>query len=241
MKTWTSICIAAFMALGVQASNAQTQSGAPQQEFRTFHLSAAASQAEQNEVLTAIRNTVAPTLKLFLVPGQNALVVRGAPEEVTLVAEILKELDHPRRQYRLTYIFTEADNGKRVGLQRYSMVLSSGQRMTMKEGSRVPLITGSYTNSDKTTEKQVQYLDVGFTFDSTLQEYGSGYQLKSKIEQSSIAEENSGIGSDDPVIRQSILEGTTVLPEGKPLLLGSLDVVGSTRHIDVEATVEPVH
>ncbi len=224
------------VACGAQQSQAQAQPAAAQQVLRTFHLNAAASQAEQNEIVTALRNTVAPSVKMFLVPSQNIIVVRGAPEEVSLAADLLKDLDHPHKLYHLTYTLTETDGGKKIGLQRYSMVLFSGQRMQMKEGSRVPLVTGTGNSGDK----QTQYIDVGLNFDSTLQEYGTGFQLKSKVEQSSVAEEKAGLGPQDPVIRQAVLEGTTMLMEGKPLALGSLDVVGSTRHIEVEATVEPV-
>ncbi len=43
-----------------------------------------------------------------------------------------------------------------------------------------------------------------------------------------------------PVIRQTTLEGTSTLVQGKPLVLGSLDVPGSTRHQEVEVVSELV-
>ncbi len=235
MKFWTLLVLAASLACSAEQAVTQAPP-ANAQILRTFHLNAAASQAEQNEILTAIRNTVAPNVRVFLVPSQNAIVMHATQAEVDEVSELIKTLDHPHKLYHLTYTLTETDGGKKIGVQRYSMVLFSGQRMQMKEGSRVPLVTGSGSNG----EKQTQYIDVGLNFDSTLQEYGSGFQLKSKVEQSSVAEEKVGLGAQDPVIRQAVLEGTSMLMEGKPLALGSLDVVGSTRHIEVEATVEPV-
>jgi len=42
------------------------------------------------------------------------------------------------------------------------------------------------------------------------------------------------------VIRQATLEGTSIAKLGKPLMLGSLDIPGSTAHLDVEVTVEEV-
>ncbi len=209
------------------------------QVTRTFHLSAQMNQAEQNETLTAIRNSVPPTLRIFLVPSQNAIVVRGTPDDVALVPALITQLDHPHRQYRLTYTLTETDGGKRIGLQHYSMVLTAGERMQMKEGSRIPVMTGSMTGADQTT-KQTTYLDVGMNFDSVVQEYGAGVQLKSKIEQSSMVAERSGVGPEDPIIRQTMLQGTSYLQEGKPLALGTLDVLGSTRRLEVEALIEAV-
>ncbi|MGI4758053.1 MAG: hypothetical protein ACRYGF_14525 [Janthinobacterium lividum] len=206
---------------------------------RTFHLSSQMNQAEQNDTLTAIRNTVPPTLRIFLVSSQNAIVVRGVPDQVQIVADLVGELDRPHRQYRLTYTLTETDGGKRIGVQHYSMVLTSGERMQMKEGSRIPVVTGSLTSSDQTT-RQNTYLDVGLNFDSVVQEYGSGVQLKARVEQSSLAAEKSGIGPEDPIVRQTRLEGTSFLTEGKPLSLGTLDVISSTRRLEIEALVEPV-
>jgi hypothetical protein len=65
-------------------------------------------------------------------------------------------------------------------------------------------------------------------------------RLRTKLVQSGIAEERSGIGAQDPIIRQTTLEGTSTLVQGKPLVLGSLDVPGSTRHQEVEVVSELV-
>ncbi len=40
-------------------------------------------------------------------------------------------------------------------------------------------------------------------------------------------------------IRQSVLEGTSFLTTGKPLVLGSFDIPGSTRHTEVTVVMEP--
>ena len=239
MKPFSAFTLAVMMMPNLQYATAQAASEAGQ-ITRTFHLNAAASQAEQNEILTAARNMAPVTLKIFLVPSQNAVVVRGNPDAVAQVAELFGQVDHVHKQYRLTYTITESDSGKRIGLQRYSMVLTSGERMQMKEGSRIPVITGSYTKADQGIEKQTTYLDVGMNFDSVVQEYGNGVQLKAKIEQSSLAAEKSGVGPEDPIVRQTRLEGTSFLTEGKPLSLGTLDVISSTRRLEVEATIEAV-
>ncbi|MGI4853653.1 MAG: hypothetical protein ACRYF4_06360 [Janthinobacterium lividum] len=239
MKPFYSLMLAVLLQPIQQHATAQAPSEAGQ-VTRTFFLKGAGSQAEQNEILTAARNIAPPTLHIFLVPTQNVIVVRGTPEAVAQIAEVFAAVDHPHRQYRLTYTITENDGGKRIGLQRYSMVLTSGERMQMKEGSRIPVITGSYTKADQSTEKQTVYLDIGLNFDSVVQEYGGGVQLKAKIEQSSLAAEKSGIGPEDPIVRQTLLQGTSFLMEGKPLSLGMLDVISSTRRLEVEATIEAV-
>jgi type II secretory pathway component GspD/PulD (secretin) len=209
------------------------------QILRTFHLHYASSQAEQNEILTAIRNLVSPPLRIMLVPSRDEIAAIGAPEDMKMIEDLLARLDVPNKLYRLTYTFTESDGGKRIGVARYTMTLAPGQRMQMKQGSRVPLVTGSVSQDSKPM-KQTQYLDVGLNFDSEVETYGAGVRLKSKVEQSSVSEEKSGMGPEDPVIRQTLLEGVSTLAEGKSMSLGELDIVGSTRHLQVEVVIEAV-
>ena len=245
MKVATLAVTAALaMATCAPAQNTPTSMAAlaaAPHTVRTYRLIYATSQAEQNEILTAIRNIASANLRIFLLPSSNEIAANGTAEDLALVADLLSKIDVPHKLYRVNFIITETDGGKRVGLQHYAMVVTAGQRTQLKEGSRVPVITGSFTPTDKAgTVKQSTYLDVGLNFDATLQSHGTGFQLKSRVEQSSIAEEKSGAGADDPVIRQTYIEGTSILPEGKPVSLGSLDMVGSTRHLDVEVTVEAV-
>jgi hypothetical protein len=56
----------------------------------------------------------------------------------------------------------------------------------------------------------------------------------------SIAEEKSGVGAQDPIVRQTVMEGTAFLAVGKPLILGSIDIPGSTRRLDIEVVMEQV-
>jgi hypothetical protein len=101
-------------------------------------------------------------------------------------------------------------------------------------------VTGTLEAGSSTANTQVQYLDVGLNIDASLEEYAGGVRLRSKIEQSNVAEEKSGMGAQDPVIRQTMLEGTSPLIEGKPLILGTLDLPGSTRHQEVAVVSELV-
>ena len=143
------------------------------------------------------------------------------------------------KTYRLTYTLTETDGGKRVGTQHFAMIVVSGRKTVLKQGSRVPLVTGSLSNSGG-AQNQVQYIDIGLNVDASIEESGDGVRLNTQVEQSSIAEEKSGLGTQDPIVRQSKLEGTSILIAGKPLLLGSMDIPRSARHLDIEVVMEPV-
>ena len=219
-------------------AGAQTAPTVPH-ETKTFPLIYATSPQEENETVTALRNMLDASMRVFFVPSAAVVVVSGTPEQVKQAGVLLQQLDLKKSLYRVTYTFTESDGGKRVGLQRYSMMMSQGQHAKTKQGSRVPIVTSGLVNSEHHEDRS--YLDVGINIDSDLQTYGDGgVRLNGKIEESSLAEEKSGLGPEDPIIRQTLLEGTSMLTVGKPQAFGSLDIVGSTRHIDVEVLVELV-
>jgi hypothetical protein len=143
------------------------------------------------------------------------------------------------KTYRLTYTLTETDGGKRVGTQHFAMIVVSGRKTALKQGNRVPLVTGTVSTSGG-PQTQVQYLDTGLNIDASIEESGDGVKLNTQVEQSSIAEEKSGLGTQDPIVRQTKLEGTSILTAGKPLILGSMDIASSARHLDIEVLMEPV-
>jgi type II secretory pathway component GspD/PulD (secretin) len=219
------------------AANARVDS----RPFQTFYLTNATQVNEANEVTTAVRNLLPPDVKVYLVPSQNALTIRGTPDELALAQKVISDLDRPKKTYRLTFTTIETDGSKRIGVQHFAMVVTPGQRTVLKQGSKVPIATGSYSATGNTgAQTQFTYLDIGMNFDATLDELANGARLRSKVEQLSIAEQTSGVGLQDPIIRQSAMEGTSFLTLGKPLVLGSIDIPGSTRHLNVEVVLEQV-
>jgi hypothetical protein len=124
--------------------------------------------------------------------------------------------------YRLTYTLTEMEGDRRIGLQH--AVLNSGPGPgSLKIGSRVP--AGN------------TYLDVGISISTNVIVEEFGVFLNSTVEQSSVVE--SDRSSTLPVIRQARLQNNVpVLLTGKSLVLGSFDVPGSTRHLEVSLLAE---
>jgi hypothetical protein len=86
----------------------------------------------------------------------------------------------------------------------------------------------------------VQYQDIGFEIEVSLNTYLDGVRLLTKMGESSVAEEKSGVGAQDPIFRQTTMEGTSTLVLGKPLVLGSLDIPGTTRRQEVDVVAEAI-
>jgi type II secretory pathway component GspD/PulD (secretin) len=237
MKVATGILGVTMVLAGGTMAWAQTQP--PEPAEKTFYLANTNQQNESNEIVIAVRNMVDPSAKIYLVPSQNAIVMRSTPENLALAQKLISDLDRPKKVYRLTYAITETDGGKRVGTEHMAMIVAGGQRTVMKQGNKVPIVTGSTTEGNA-TQSTVTYLDVGLNFDATLDESVNGVRLRTKVERMSLAEERSGVGAQDPVIRQTSVEGTSILTEGKPLILGSMDIPGTTRHLDIDVMLEAV-
>jgi len=214
----------------------------PDSDFviKTYHLSNVSQQNDANEILIAMRNMLQPWVKIYLVASENSVVLDAPADQQALAQKIITELDRPREIYRLTFTLADSDNGKRVGIQHISMIVAAGQRTVLKQGDKIPVATGTYGKGSDPMQTQFQYLDIGMNLDATLEDTPNGLQLKSKIEQSSLGEPSTIAGVQEPVIRQTSVEGTSKLSPGKPITLGSIDVTGTTRHIDIEVVAEPI-
>jgi type II secretory pathway component GspD/PulD (secretin) len=207
--------------------------------YKTFYLSNLTRQQDAEEIQTDLRNML-PMAKLYYVPSQSALSVRGSAEDIALAQKMLADLDRPRKAYRLTYTVTETGSGQPGGAQHVTLIVTSGGMTDFKQGSKVPIVTGIYPQGEQPQHSDVQYQDVGLEIEATLNGYADGVHLRSKIAQSNVSDEKSGIGVEDPVFHQTTLEGTATLVPGKPLILGSLDIPGTNRRQQVEVVSEAI-
>jgi hypothetical protein len=205
--------------------------------YQTLYLSNLTQPSDANDLVGDLRNML-PRSKMIYVPSQGAISFKGSAEVMALAQKILADLDKTKKIYRLTYTMTEKDGAKTIGVQHFSIIVASGSRTDFKQGSRVPISVA--TNAAPGSNAEITYIDVGQEIDASLDGYLDGVRLRTKVVQSSIAEDKSGVATPAPVIRQTTLEGTSTLVQGKPLVLGSLDVPGSTRHQEVEVVSELV-
>jgi type II secretory pathway component GspD/PulD (secretin) len=220
-----------------QAADSKPDEARPNAEiYQSIYLNNITQQNDANEVVNGLRNMISKA-RVYLASSQNAILVHGSAEDIALAQKIVADLDRPRKVYRLTYSIAETDGGKRSGAQRYSLLAVAGDKTTLKQGSRVPIVTG--TGSADSPGAQVQYVDVGLHIEATLDGRGDGLRLRTKVEQTSLSDEKPGV-SQDPVLRQTVLDGEATLVPGKPLILGSLDVPGVAHRQEIEVLAELV-
>lgn len=210
----------------------------PAEMQRVFFLQYATNQNDLNDIQTDLRNMY-PRMKIFGVASQLAISVHGTPEDVESARKLLGELDRPRKTYRITYTLTTLENGQAVATERVTLIAASGERATLREGTKVPIATAASGEDAAAKNSQVQYIDVGLSIMATPDATEGGLQLRSKVEQSSVAEEKPGAWTPDPVIRQNVIDNTSSLAEGKPLVLGSIELAGSKR-LEVQVVAERV-
>lgn len=215
-------------------------------ETRTFFLTNVTQQTDGMDIVTAVRNLVCPGTRVYYNAPQRAILVEAPPAQLDRADKIIHELNLVTKAYRITYTLTELDAGKTISTRHYSMLIGDGEHSSMKEGNKIPIATGTYANGAAATspasevQTQFTYLDIGMNFDASIAVSDTTVHLRSKVEDSSLDQPVTIAGVTEPVVRQSVLDGTAILTLDKPAMLGTIDIPNSTRHIDIAAVVEQV-
>jgi len=231
--------------LAAGAARAQTDTGqarqpetnTPQQTYETAYLSHATDTRQAEEIVTVLRNML-QRARIVFVASENAIAMRGSAEDLETAHKFLAALDRPSQTWKLTYTVTGADGAPSAGSHSYVLTVAAGRMAELKEGKRVPLVTGNATAGASGT--QVQYVDIGLTINADVDGGGDALHVRSKIEQTAIADEKSGLGAQDPVVSEAMLENTVILVPGKPTVLGSLEMAGTGQRQQVSVVAEAV-
>jgi hypothetical protein len=141
--------------------------------------------------------------------------------------------------YRLDFSFNELEGEKKINTRHYSMELTSDNSNEIKIGSRVP-VTTFVNNKDSGAGTQYQYIDVGTNIWAQLRPIANSDEqelvVRSEISNLDLSPQAANT-ANAPVIRQMKISGSTLLVEGKPLILGSMDDPTSKREFQLEVTV----
>jgi general secretion pathway protein D len=122
---------------------------------QTFYLSNPAQQADANEIYTALRQLLPPEIKSFFVPSQNAIILRGTQDELTLAGKVLNDLDRARPEVVVDVAILEVnrDKTRRLGItlpQSITFTPQSGTTNSTSTTSTSTTTGTTTTNSDFT-------------------------------------------------------------------------------------------
>jgi general secretion pathway protein D len=89
-----------------------------EQAVQTFYLTNAWQQNDLNDVQTALRNVLGSGVKVNGVPSQNAIVMRGTPDELLLAQKLINDLDKARPEVVVDIAILEVSKNweKNIGL-----------------------------------------------------------------------------------------------------------------------------
>jgi len=106
-----------FVAANTQAKRREQD----EQAVQTFYLSNAWQQTDLNDVVTAIRNVLGgnASFKVYPVPSQNAVVVRGSPDELLMAQLLIDDLDKARAEVVVDIAVLEVSKNweKTIGIE----------------------------------------------------------------------------------------------------------------------------
>jgi hypothetical protein len=135
----------------------------------------------------------------------------------------------PVEAYHLDFAINEFDDGKKINSRQYSTNLNSNDSSEIKIGTRVPVEEG---------EGKFEYLDVGTNISARIVEQRGQTVLTVRADISNFAVPEQGEKRDShPILRQFRIGGATLLPLGKPMIIGSVDDPNSKRQYQLEVTV----
>jgi general secretion pathway protein D len=137
----------------VAQNTQQKRSDLDQQAVQTFYLTNAAQQNDANELVVAIRNLLDPSVKIYLVPSQNAIVMRATPDELLIAQKLLNDLDRARPEVVVDVAILEVNRQteRNIGLTLPTSITLTPQAnpntTTTNSGSTPTTGTGTTTTT----------------------------------------------------------------------------------------------
>ena len=116
---------------------------------QTFYLTNASQQADANEIQTALRNLLDPSIKINLVPSQNAIVMRATPDQLLLAQKILNDLDRAKPEVVVDVAILEVNRDKmrNLGITLPQSVTLTPQASPTATSSSTTTTTGNTTTT----------------------------------------------------------------------------------------------
>lgn len=139
--------------------------------------------------------------------------------------------------YRLTYTLTEMDGIKKIASHRYVVAAdpdAPNSRISQQNNVHVPM--GSPNSGQYISE------ETGILIFATLRQFSNGLQLNSNVSQTTLAAASPDSHGQlpPPDIRESKLINTVLLSENKPVVIGQLDIPGTTHFLQIQVELTKI-
>ncbi len=115
---------------------------------QTFYLTNAAQQQDANEVLTALRNLMDPSMKITLVPSQNAIILRATTDQLLLAQKLINDLDRARPEVVVDVAILQVNREK---MRNLGITLPQSITVTPQASPSTTTSSGSTTTNGTTT------------------------------------------------------------------------------------------
>jgi general secretion pathway protein D len=119
-----------------------------EQAIQTFYLTNASQQNDANEVVVAIRNLLDPSTKIYLVPSQNAIVMRATPDKLLIAQKLINDLDRARPEVVVDVAILQVNRDKTRNL---GITLPQSFTLTPQANPYAPAATSTSTTTGTTT------------------------------------------------------------------------------------------
>lgn len=131
--------------------------------------------------------------------------------------------------YRLLFVLTEWEDGKKLNSREYSMTALESHTSRLRIGTKIPVsISGG---------PQYQYMDANLNLDCSVHVVDDNVILSSIVDISSFALAEQAETKSSPLIRNQRSQVDAIAALGKPVLLSSIDDPSSKKRYQIEVTV----
>jgi general secretion pathway protein D len=148
----------------VAADNRQKRAELSEQAVQTFYLGNVTAANDLNEILNAVRNLMDTTVKMQAVPSQNAIVMRGTPDQLLLAQKIIDDLDKTKPEVVVDIAVLEVNKDllRNIGIQwpgQIGVQLQTSSAVTTTTATTATTTIG--TTSTSTTQPNLLLNDLG--------------------------------------------------------------------------------
>ena len=175
------------------------------------------------------------TVLFVIISGSGLCAPARAQESSAAKPATAVEAEAAPRDYRLDFIVSELEEGKRINARQYSMHVASASQPGrsssngyVEVGNRMPVTTDE--------KGSVQYIDVGTKITASVSVRDGVLVANARCDLSSVTSDQQS-GGGRPILRTFVINNEMPVTEGKTAVLGTADDPNSKRQFQVEVTV----